>query len=331
MIDVLFITLDDNANTGWRFFKCAQMLGLKVMGFKGVYHPFLYPEQFLLHPELAKSWKLRRETVVKLEGKSELQAMMEHARIIHFIASTCIFTELNLLSKPVVMQHGGRTYRSNPKQLNELFNQFCDAAIIQCPDLLNLGARNEKLIYYPVDTNFIQPSFGRAGKKLVIGHFPSQPTEKGYEAVQRVIARLREVTDKFEFRTIRPDGGKLIWLDALDRVNDCDLIIDVFAAKTAAGLKYGTWGNASIEAAALGKVVVTMSLYEDIYKEEYGDCALNITNTEEKLLEVLSKFIEMPHAELYKEKERTRAWVEEKHSMEATAIRLLPIYKNIVS
>jgi len=330
MIDVLFITLDDNANTGWRFFKCAQMLGLKVMGFKGVYHSFLYPEQFLLHPELAKSWKSGRETVVKLEGKSELQTMMEHARIIHFIASTCIFTDLNLLSKPIVMQHGGRTYRSAPKQLNELFNQFCDATIIQCPDLLNLGAHNEKLIYYPVDTNFIQPYFNRAGEKLVIGHFPSQPTDKGYEAVQSVIARLKEVTDKFEFRTIRPDGGKLIWLDALERTNDCDLIVDVFAAKTAAGLDYGTWGNASIEAAALGKVVVTMSLYEDIYKEEYGEHSLQIANTEDVLLDTLLKFVEMSDTELRTCKERSRAWVQEKHSMEVTAARLLPVYKEVV-
>jgi len=323
MIDILFLAIDDWANTGWRFFKCAQMLGLKAMGFKGVSHPFHYPEQLVVHPELVRQNSI---PIMTLGEGNELSNFVRHSSIIHFIASSCIFTGVNLDDKAVVMQHGGRAYRTRHESMNELYNQFCDAAIIQCPDLLGFGAKNEKLIFYPVDTNFIRPSFDRAGKKLVIGHFPSQPLEKGADAVVKVMDRLREVTDKFEFRQA---DSQIIWLDGLSRMRDCDLIIDVFSAKTIAGLDYGTWGNASIEAAALGRVVVTMSLHEDVYKEEYGDCALQVANTEDELLETLLRFTEMSDDELLAEKMKTRQWVEEKHSMEATAMRLLPVYQGV--
>ena len=35
MLDVLMLTKSDWANTGWRFMKCLQLLGLKVKYFKG--------------------------------------------------------------------------------------------------------------------------------------------------------------------------------------------------------------------------------------------------------------------------------------------------------
>jgi hypothetical protein len=47
------------------------------------------------------------------------------------------------------------------------------------------------------------------------------------------------------------------------------------------------WAN------ALGKIVVTNSLAKDIYKKEYGDCALHIANDPNELYAELSKILRM--------------------------------------
>ena len=329
MIDVLFLAFDDWANTGWRFFKCAQMAGLNVMGFKANIHPFFYPEQLPIHPEIAG---FKESPICEIAVGSELSKFMERAKIIHFFASNCIFTEVDFRDKPVVMQHGGRTYRNAYEDLNELYNGFCDASIIQMPDLLGYGANNEHLIYFPVDTDFIKPDFDKVWpeKKLVIGHFPSQPKDKGAERVKSILNSLSHLKDKFEFVTISEKNERMIWLDSLQRMNQCDLIIDVFSDKTSDGLDYGEWGNTSFEAAALGKIVVTMSTHFEKYIEEYGDCALNIANTDDHLRETLVNFIEMDRRELEIEKRKTATWVTAKHSIQATSKKLHAVYKSIL-
>jgi len=85
---------------------------------------------------------------------------------------------------------------------------------------------------------------------------------------------------------------------------------------------FGEWGNTAIEAASLGKIVVTNSKSTDIYRREYGGCALNIVNNKSQLEKTLVRLLQMSDKELKKEKMRTRAWVVENHSMEANAKRL---------
>jgi len=329
MIDVLFLTFNDWANTGWRFLKCAQMAGLNAMGFKANMHPFHYPEQLSLHPEITG---FNKGVMGQLPKGGELSKFVEKSKIVHFIASSCIDTGIDLYKKPVVMQHGGRTYREGHEQLNSIYNDFCDTTIIQMPNLLGHGANNEQFIYFPVDTDFIKPNFEKAlpKDKLVIGFFPSLPKDKGIDQVKAVIDTLGHLKDKFEFVTLKEHNESVIWLDSLYRMRNCDLIIDVFAKKTVNGYDYGEWGNTSFEAAALGKIVVTMSTHFERYTEEYGDCALNITNTEEQLRETLVRFIEMSSEELKREKLSTRAWVTEKHSIQATSEKLHAVYKNIL-
>jgi glycosyltransferase involved in cell wall biosynthesis len=260
-------------------------------------------------------------------------ALAKEARVIHFHGSTFV-ENLDLSDKKVVVQHGGSTYRVDPNACNNIFNLVADATIIQCPDLLNLGAKNEHLIYYPVDTNLIQPDYNPKGSKIIIGHFPSNPLAKGTKGILRVIEKLSrdsEFKKRFKYVGAINHTGKqhqIPWKDHLERMAQCDIIIETMCLNYK-GKKFGEWGNAAIESASLGKVVLTNSLTSDIYAKEYGNCALNIINNEEELESKLKRLLSVGQEELMQKKIETREWAVRNHSMTACARRLWnKVYKD---
>jgi hypothetical protein len=123
----------------------------------------------------------------------------------------------------------------------------------------------------------------------------------------------------------------VVWTEHLKRVAYCDIIIETVAME-AQGHPFGEWGNQAIEAAALGQIVITNTQSAELYKEEYGpDCALNIANNEDELQAQIMKFLSMSDDEILKEKQKTRAWAEKHHSMEATSKRLWDkIYRHLL-
>lgn len=316
MLDVLMIADHDWANTGFRFSRCLRMLGLDVLMIKANYHPFMYPEQALVHPEF-----------LGLKGDfPSIAELIDSAKVVHFVASTSINMP-PITGKKYVVQHGGSIYRENHRDINEYFNQFCDAAIIQCPDLLGLGANNEHLIYYPVDTDFIQPVYERKSEKVIIGHFPSNPSVKGTEKIEGVIRKLKnsDLGDKFEYVG---STEQVSWIKNLKRMAECDIIIETLQPELN-GKKYGEWGNTALEAAALGKVVITNGS-KGSYQHEYGTTLmLNTVSGEDQLDETVSYFVESKLTPQHRE--QTRKWVVDNHSMQATADRLWEkVYKGLL-
>jgi len=334
MIDVLMLTGHDWANTGWRFSQCLQSLGLEVLFFKGMMHPFCYPEQGIVHPALYEMVKEHGAHTHLAFEVPKLKFYADNAKVIHYRDSSFIDTTADLSKKRVVVQHGGRTYRVGHETINEIFNPIVDATLIQMPDLLGLGAKNEQLVYYPVQTERLLPHYKRQYDRLTIGHFPTGQIEKGSSLIVSVLEELNagKFKDRFYFMGTtdftKARGKMLLWQDHLQRTAACDIIIET-CSMTAQGRPYGEWGNTAIEAAALGKIVVTNSLSTELYKTEYGpDCALHIANNGEEMKDVLSRLLSMTDRELLAEKEKSRAWVEKYHSMEATAARLWDkIYK----
>jgi hypothetical protein len=308
---------------------------------------FFYPQQGVVHPAMTKTCNDggQDDHGQMFKGDKllyyipELKQFAENARVVHFRDSMLIDTGTDLTKKPVVVQHGGRTYRKAHEIINKLFNEFSDATLIQMPDLLGLGAKNEHLIYYPVQTDRLKPKYGRNHEKLIIGHFPTSQIDKGsgliISTLKKIHEGMPEFKDKFvymgpeEFKTTR--DWIIIWTEHLKRVAYCDIIIETVAME-AQGKPFGEWGNQAIEAAALGKIVITNSQSVELYKEEYGpDCALNIANNEEELQAQLLKFLSMSDHEIVREKQKSRVWVEKYHGMEATAKRLKDkIYRHLI-
>lgn len=336
-IDVLMLAQDDWSNTGYRFSLCLKALGLNVVIIKGKAHSYNYPIQAPIDPALSGKLETIYPRVFKPKNakyKEYLRGLIRSAKVVHFFASTYIDLgiEKELKRKHVVVQHGGTTYRQAPKLTNNIFNKFADATVIQCPDLLYLGAKNEHLIYYPVQTDIIKPNFEKMGSKLLVGHFPSSPKNKGTKEILEIIQELEKdpiYRDKFEYIGTRSlKQGRRSWEEQLKVVSKCDVLIETMCLNQGEKI-FGEWGNTAIEAAALGKVVLTNSRTKHIYSKEYGQTALNIVNNKKQLKEQLIRFIEMTDKDLKKQKILTRKWVVQNHSIEANAIRLWnKIYKN---
>jgi len=317
MFDVLALCQFDWANTAYKFCQCLQTLGINVIGYKGQPHEFNYVNQLPIHLELNKGIIGNKHPLVVFAPG--MKGLVEKAKVVHFFASTFIETGVDLSNKKIIAQHGGTTYRLDPKASNEVFNPMVTATIIQYPTLLNKGAKNEHLIYYPVDTNFIQPDFERKGKsKLIVGHFPSTCDSKGTETIVNVMDKLK---DKFEYIGVRKDI-RIDWLNNLERVNKCDILIETIKPELM-GKEFGSWGNACLEAAALGKIVITNDNYQDIYKREYGNWfEPMIANDGEQLEQRLLELYDYMDKEIFHKKQASREWVVQCHSISVTAERL---------
>lgn len=328
MIDVLMLTKADYSNTGYRFSKCLQLLGLKVSFYKGMNHWVKYPQQ----GEVIKS--LRKARRVKNSARStyrvpSLRPLVEEAKVIHFIASTFVDTGVDLSKKKVVVQHGGSKFRQSHARLNQIFNPVADSSIIQMPDLMGLGAKNETYISFPVDTDHLQPLFTCQDSRLLIGHFPTGVVVKGSKTILEAIKEL-EADPKFSNRfryvgvkdlTVSPKKKGVSWEKNLRVVQNCDVLIDACNLKQR-DKTYGEWGNAAFEAAALGTIPITHSLKVKFYESIYGKCPMHIANSKDEIVRKLKHIILMNDKELLAEKKKMRRWIVEKHSLKATAKRL---------
>jgi len=338
-IESLFICQDDWANTGFRFTRCLNMIGIKAKMLKRNLHKFNYPIQAEATQEISAARGTPIVNGVHNFDDSRIKKIVKNCKVIHFHASNYNQQLANFITsnpglKNVVVQHGGTTYRANPSGSNQLFNPIVDATIIQCPDLLNLGAKNEHLIYYPVDTDLIQPTFRsiESKEKFKIGHFPSSPSIKGTPLILKEIntaLNLESSKNKFEYIGIgskvggpaHNDGTRLPWTEHLERVRNTDIMIETVNLYNS-GKTFGEWGNTAIECAALGKIVITNTLTAEIYKEQYGDCALHIANNSQELQSQIQKIVNYSPEELLEKQIQSREWAVKNHSMAATAKRI---------
>ena len=322
-IDVLLIAFDDYANTGYRFWLCAKELGLNSLMVKGIRHNFDYPDQAPLHPSCRHQPHSREPFLYMTPG---LESLIESSNVIHLLASHFPYCAAKWDQHPVIIQHGGTAYRQATEKHNEFFNKFVDKTIIQCPDLLGHGAKDEVLIYYPVDTNFIRPDFAKKDpSKLVVGHFPSNiiADVKGTNTIMMAVDEL--LNAGYPIKWLGPDGIKQWqvwpWEKQLERIKTCDVIVETCAPKQG-DKSYGEWGNAALEAAASGCVIVTNCVHQDIYEREYGHLGIHVANDPETLKKELVRLTKLSDDELLGEKKACCEWAETNHSIPATAERL---------
>jgi len=325
-IDVLHVCKWDWANTGYRFTQCMALVGINVMALKGVKHAYNYPAQTEVIPQLGGKLYSNFPIVIKAP---ELKPLAESAKVIHFHASTFVDMGIDLSKKKVVVQHGGSTYRKAASDCDRVFNEFADVTIMQFPMYMEHHPVNPVLVYCPVDTDKIQPDFSRSGK-LRIGHFPSNSKAKGTGDIEKVCHSLTnnpEYTDRFEYTV---DTNNLPWEEHIQRMNQCDIIIETVQEEYH-GQKFGEWGNTSLEAAALGKIIVTNCHSMDLYHKEYGSCALQVANNPQELTDTLERLMGLSGDEIDRLKRESRQWAEDKHSMKATADRLWSkVYKGLL-
>jgi len=111
----------------------------------------------------------------------------------------------------------------------------------------------------------------------------------------------------------------------------CDVIIETIQPELR-GKPFGEWGNTALEASALGKIVITNSIRQDIYIKEYDNMPpLFIANDGDMLEQRIKEICDMDEKVIKGMKQIHLNWVEKYHSIPATAKRLWDnVYSKLV-
>lgn len=306
---VILISINDNSNVGYNFEQSLKSVDVDAISFCKYIHKL----QYLNH---SKCYSYPRE-LLHYVNKSD---------IIIFMHSKYIRLETDLSSKKIFVFHGGTTYRQNPEIINKIFNPIVEKSLIQTGDLLDLGAKNQQWILPSVDTDLLLPCYERVDEKLIISHYPTGYAKdtKGSSIILKVITKMQndpDIKDKFIFNF---SEKKVPWKQNIERVKLCDIYLEAFNL-TFQGKKYGEFGVAGLEAASLGKILVTHFLSSERYKKVFGNHPIQVINCEDQIEKVLRFLLSLNKQDLHNLKVQTRNWVENVHGLKPTGKRLKKI------
>jgi glycosyltransferase involved in cell wall biosynthesis len=266
-------------------------------------------------------------------SKVQARKFSQSCDIIQYMHSTKVPIGVNLSKKKFVVFHGGGKYRERYIEVCKQFNSMVECSLVQTYDLLGKGCKNEKWILPPMDTEQIKPVYKTEGKKIIVGHYPSSSKTKGSNNIQKIINNIRNKVPDFEYRY---SDKKVPWNKQMKRMSGVDIYIERLSFYTQGKSdkskwnKTGVWGMTALEAASLGKIVLTNFYGSDRYKEDYGECSLQIANSEDDMEKLLIKLLSIPKKDLLKLKRKTRKWAEDYHSFEVVGSRLKKIYEEIL-
>jgi len=203
--------------------------------------------------------------------------------------------------------HSGTRYRESPKYFNELF-QSARVCLSDQTEFSVLGKM--EYVVSAVHENLYKPK--EMDVKLIIGHYPSNPEVKG---TNEIIEMLKPFRDTFEIRV----GLKQVsHAEQIKRMQECDVYIELFKPELN-GRPYGCFGVTALEAAMMGKLVITQDLEGRTYKEAYGEHPFITVKNKyqfQSAIEDAEKYLTMSRAE------RIHLETKERHGYKATGERL---------
>ena len=287
---VALCCFDDYSNFMYQLEQALLSIGVNAKGFKLVNHPFGYPNQCeLIHPDLMNDAIKDFDIVIACHS---------------FISP--------LIHSKVIPYHTGTAFRQNPDYYNELFKES-PFSLIALPEF-NLTAKNPKYLVGCVDTDSIKPT-KQINEVLTFGHFPPNHLVKGTSTINKV---LNETGVNYI-----SDSNLVSYSENLKRLDSCDIIIELFADGQG-GKPYGSFGMTALEAAALGKIVITQNNSgQELYNDTYGFCPLNFVKDENKLISTIKTLDNYQGEYIKGQQDQTREWVVKNHSYKATAEKLI--------
>jgi len=299
-LKVVLVAQSDWSNLGGNYAKSLQEIGVDATMFIKSSHRFKYPNQ-------GKIFK----------NSQSLRPHIKNATIVHMLHSHNPIPDINLKDKKVVVSHTGSKYRNKYKEVNKIFNPIVDMSIVG-GDLYGKGAKNENWIPGGiVNTNLLKPVYQRSSNKIVVSHFPSSYKMKGSS---NIVKAMKNVKCDFIFNY---NPSVISWVKNMNRVRKCDIYIERFKQNSG-------FGMAALEAAALGKIVITTYAFKEKYEETTGEFGLISVKTIEELTKEVERIINLPYKEILEMKKKTRKWVEKYHSYEAVGMRLFNLYRKIL-
>lgn len=296
---VVNFSKDDYANFSHDNAMALRSVGVDCTSYVIIPHPFNY-----LHTSITASINLVME---------EMRSA-DYVQIFHS-DSEALNVFINSKSKAkLIVYHAGSRYRRDPKTYNHLFNGFVHRSVIALPEFAGLGSKNEQYIVGAIDTDRIYANPSHPQAPFTFAHYPSNPDVKGTDDIERM---MREVGIKLRSSVQIVDMAK-----QYERMRECDIYIELFAPLNG-GKPYGSFGITALEAASMGKIVVTQNLNSDVYFNEYGECKLMNAINEDVFKDIVLSLNGYTQKQITNFQDETREWVVKNHSYKATGERLL--------
>lgn len=288
---ILNICSNDYANYSHDNAKALRSIGIECLDLVLMPHRF-YQEQ---------------STLVRIEQMIEQVKRAEVVQLFH--SESDLYDIIKPYARRVVIYHTGTRYRENHERLNKVFAGHRTAS--DQTEFSVLG--DHTYIVSPVELP-VAPAY-RTGR-LKIGHYPSEPITKG---TAEIIEMLKPFAGRYEWlhSTVRVPNSQ-----QLERMAKCDIYIELFKP-VMNGRTYGCFGVTALEAAAMGKIVVTNNLYPDVYRSAYGSCPFTTVNTPDEFHNAVDQLLRLNAKFIRDLQIETAAIVRENHSYEATGNRIM--------
>lgn len=304
------LTHNDYSNVGWEVLQCLNLLpDTEARGWKLEGHPSEFKDQLPLWGGLDR----------------DAERYLRDPQVIRWYVHSLGYDFGAFVPRPdqrIVIQHGGSIYRCQASVYANYWNPLVRCTVIETPDLLGLGSKNE--IYLPpsVDTDALTP-WGRNPGPLRIGHFPSNPERKGTDLISYVLRQLKSIGHQFEFRVEQNwvshalHQARMRWADLL-----IDQLKPTIRYNTMEDFPLGEYGVHTREAAAMGKIPLSNHRLP-IYEQSFGPSQVEVTNSPEELFTRLQRWINLSTSsnwpQIHAKMDACRAWVVTNHSRAATA------------
>ena len=303
MCKVLNICTNDWANFAYDNYQSLLAVGVDAKAIKFRPHKNSYPDQCEI-----------------VTNDNLIQSMVDDADVIQvFFSDEKIIPYLR--GKKVIVYHAGSNYRNYPEHYNKVWNPIVDKTVLALGEFWNLGAKNQNYLVGAIDTNRLQPNYD-IHDKTQLAHYPSNVRKKGTNIIFGLI-RMLSKRHSFDFKAF---NVRLVSAqENIKRISDCDVYIELYQP-VLDGKPYGSWGITAMEAAALGKIVITNHISYKVYESVYGNCGIMRANTIPELEQAIKRCLTIPRDKLLSWQYDTRNWIESNHSYKATGEKLIKLY-----
>lgn len=293
---VLNISTDDYANFAHDNANALRSVGVECKDVKLNAHVFKYKnESRIIH-------------------SSNIDAYVKEADVVQiFHSDSRILNSIVKHKKRIIVYHTGSRYRANPELYNELFNPYVERSVIALCEFEGLGSKNETYLCGAID--FQSSRTKPTGRRKIIAHYPSNAEVKGTDTINKLIVAC-------ERRFIYKHSEQLVSHSSQKRrMEECDIYIELLKPSID-GKEYGSWGITALEAASMGKVVVTQNLHNDVYERVYGRCPLILVKDEMDFVAKINELTALSAQRLNEIKDETKAWFIKNHTYKATGNRI---------
>lgn len=228
-----------------------------------------------------------------------------------------IFNMCKDLGKRIFVIHTGTIFRQEPEKFNAIFNPVVERTLSDTMEFYDSGCKNFTYVHAAFNTDKIKPDYYFNNRAFA--HYPSKSTVKGTDAIKKV---MEKINCNFVCDTSIVSHEK-----NLERISDCDIYIEMMSPMQGDKVYCG-FGTTAGEAACLGKVVITNSLFHHVYEQTYGTPGeLMIANTESDLYTTVSVLNSIKPIQILDKQIATRKWIEKYHSYQSTGYYLHQFFK----